>query len=187
MIEIRLHGRGGQGAVVGANILAEAAMREGKYVQAFPLFGAERRGAAVQAFLRVDTKHIYMKDIVERPDHVIVLDAGLIKMKAAQVDKGLKAGGWILINSHESPEVFDFSSDFSIATVDASAIAVKHGLGSAQAPIVNTAIVGGFIKLVDLISLDALVHAIEVEVPVKKEANVAAAKEAYHSVKLCGG
>jgi len=100
---------------------------------------------------------------------------------------GLKAGGWILINSHESPEVFDFSSDFSIATVDASAIAVKHGLGSAQAPIVNTAIVGGFIKLVDLISLDALVHAIEVEVPVKKEANVAAAKEAYHSVKLCGG
>ena len=187
MIEIRLHGRGGQGAVVGANILAEAAMREGKYVQAFPLFGAERRGAAVQAFLRVDTKHIYMKDIVERPDHVIVLDEGLIKTKAAQVDKGLKKGGWILINSHESPEMFNFSSDFSVATVDASAIAVKHGLGSAQAPIVNTAIVGGFIKLVDLISLDALVHAIEAEVPVKKEANVAAAEEAYHSVKLCGG
>jgi len=187
MIEIRLHGRGGQGAVVGANILAEAAMREGKYVQAFPLFGAERRGAAVQAFLRVDTKHIYMKDIVERPDHVIVLDAGLIKTKATQVDKGLKKGGWILINSHESPEVFNFSSDFSVATLDASAIAVKHGLGSAQAPIVNTAIVGGFIKLVDLMSLDALVHAIEAEVPVKKEANVAAAKEAYHSVKLCGG
>lgn len=112
MIEVRLHGRGGQGAVVGANILAEAAMREGKYVQAFPLFGAERRGAPVQAFLRVDTKHIYMKDIVEKPDHVIVLDAGLIKTKAAQVDKGLKTGGWILINSHENPEAFDFSSDY---------------------------------------------------------------------------
>jgi 2-oxoacid:acceptor oxidoreductase gamma subunit (pyruvate/2-ketoisovalerate family) len=187
MIEIRLHGRGGQGAVVGANILAEAAMREGKYVQAFPLFGAERRGAAVQAFLRVDTKHIYMRDIVERPDHVIVLDAGLIKTKAAQVDKGLKVGGWILINSRESPEVFNFSSDFSVATVDASSIAVKHGLGTAQSPIVNTAILGSFIKLIDLVSLDALLHAVEVEVPVKKEANVAAAKEAYHSVKLGGG
>ena len=187
MIEIRLHGRGGQGAVVGANILAEAAMREGKYVQAFPLFGAERRGAAVQAFLRVDTKHIYMKDIVERPDHVIVLDAGLIKTKATQVDKGLKVGGWILINSHESPEVFNFSSDFSVATVDASSIAVKHGLGTAQAPIVNTAILGSFIKLIDLVSLEALLHAVEVEVPAKKEANVAAAEEAYHSVKAHEG
>ena len=187
MIEIRLHGRGGQGAVVGANIMAEAAMREGKYVQAFPLFGAERRGAAVQAFLRVDTKHIYMKDIVERPDYVIVLDAGLIKTKAAQVDKGLKKGGWILINSHEDPEAFDFSSDYSVATVNASAIAVKHGLGTAQAPIVNTAIVGGFIKLVGLVSLDALVRAIKAEVPAKKEANVAAAEEAYNSVKLRGG
>lgn len=187
MIEIRLHGRGGQGAVVGANILAEAAMREGKYVQAFPLFGAERRGAAVQAFLRVDTKQIYIKDIVEKPDHVIVLDAGLIKTKAAQVDKGLKKGGWILINSHESPEVFGFSTDFSVATVNASSIAVKHGLGTAQAPIVNTAILGSFIKLIKLVGLEALLHAVEVEVPVKKEANVAAAKEAYHTVKVHEG
>ena len=184
MIEVRLHGRGGQGAVVGATILAEAAMREDKYAQAFPLFGAERRGAPVQAFLRVDTKYIYMRDIVETPDHVIVLNPLLIKTKVAQVDKGLKKGGWILINSPEDPEAFDFSSNFSVVTVDASAIARKHKLGSAQDPIVNTAILGGFIKLVDLVSLDALLHAVEVEVPVKKEANVAAAKEAYHSVKV---
>jgi len=187
MIEIRLHGRGGQGAVVGANILAEAAMREGKYVQAFPLFGAERRGAAVQAFLRVDTKHIYIKDVVEKPDHVIVLDAGLIKTKAAQVDKGLKKGGWILINSSESPEVFGLSPDFSVVTIDASSIAVKHGLGTVQAPIVNTAILGSFIKLVNLVGLEALLHAVEVEVPAKKKANVAAAEEAYHSMKVREG
>jgi len=184
MIEIRLHGRGGQGAVVGANILAEAAMKEGKYVQAFPLFGAERRGAPVQAFLRVDTKYIYMKDVVEKPDHVIVLDARLIKTKAAQVDKGLKTGGWILINSAEEPQAFDFSPDFSVVTIDASSIALKHKLGSAQAPIVNTAIIGGFAKLTGLVSLDALLHAVEAEVPVKKEANVAAAKEAYYSIKV---
>jgi len=183
MIEVRLHGRGGQGAVVGSNILAKAAMKDGKYAQSFPLFGAERRGAPVQAFLRVDTKHIYMKDIVEAPDYVVVLDAGLIKTKAVPVDKGLKTGGWILINSHEDPKVFNFSPDFSVATVDASSIALKHGLGSAQAPIVNTAIIGAFVKLTGLVNLEALLQAVEKEVPVKKEANVAAAKEAYYSVK----
>lgn len=184
MIEIRLHGRGGQGAVVGATILAKAVMKEGRYAQAFPLFGAERRGAPVQAFLRVDTKYIYMKDIVERPDHVIVLDAGLIKTKVAQVDRGLKAGGWILINSSEDPQGFEFPHDFSVATVDASSIALKHGLGTAQAPIVNTAILGAFAKLAGLVGLDSLLQAIEKGVPVKKEANVAAAKEAYHSVRV---
>lgn len=184
MIEIRLHGRGGQGAVVGATILAKAVMKEGRYAQAFPLFGAERRGAPVQAFLRVDTKYIYMKDIVERPDHVIVLDAGLIKTKVAQVDRGLKAGGWILINSSEDPQEFEFPHDFSVATVDASSIALKHGLGTAQAPIVNTAILGAFAKLAGLVGLDSLLQAIEKGVPVKKEANAAAAKEAYHSVRV---
>jgi len=184
MIEVRLHGRGGQGAVVGATILAKAVMEEGRYAQAFPLFGAERRGAPVQAFLRVDTKYIYMKDIVEEPDHVVVLDAGLIKTKAAQVDKGLKSGGWILINSAEGPEEFKFASQFSVATVDASSIALKHGLGTAQAPIVNTAILGAFAKLVDLVGLDALLEAVDKGVPVKKEANVAAAKEAYYSLKV---
>ena len=182
MIEIRLHGRGGQGAVVGATILAKAVMKEGRYAQAFPLFGAERRGAPVQAFLRVDSKYIYMKDVVERPDHVIVLDAGLIKTKVAQVDRGLKAGGWILINSSEDPQEFEFPHDFSVATVDASSIALKHGLGTAQAPIVNTAILGAFAKLAGLVGLDSLLQAIEKGVPVKKEANAAAAKEAYHSV-----
>jgi len=184
MIEVRLHGRGGQGAVVGATILAKAVMEEGRYAQAFPLFGAERRGAPVQAFLRVDTKYIYMKDIVEEPDHVVVLDAGLIKTKAAQVDKGLKSGGWILINSAEGPQEFGFASQFSVATVDASSIALKHGLGTAQAPIVNTAILGAFAKLVDLVGLDALLEAVEKGVPVKKEANVAAAKDAYYSLKV---
>jgi 2-oxoacid:acceptor oxidoreductase gamma subunit (pyruvate/2-ketoisovalerate family) len=184
MIEVRLHGRGGQGAVVGATILAEAAMKEGKYAQAFPLFGAERRGAPVQAFLRVDDKYIYMRDIVETPDHVIVLNPLLIKTKVAQVDKGLKKGGWILINSPEDPQAFAFSPDFTVATVDASAIATKLKLGSAQDPIVNTAILGAFVNLVDLVSLDSLIHAIEVEVPAKKEANVAAAKEAYDSVRV---
>ena len=108
MIEIRLHGRGGQGAVVGATILAKAVMKEGNYAQAFPLFGAERRGAPVQAFLRVDSKYIYMKDIVEKPDHVVVLDAGLIKTKAAQVDKGLKGGDGFSLTHPKTRGSFNF-------------------------------------------------------------------------------
>jgi len=182
MIEIRFHGRGGQGAVVGATILARAAMNEGKFAQSFPLFGAERRGAAVQAFLRVDARYIYMKDIVQSPDHVVVLDAGLIKTKAAEVEKGLKAGGYILINSPEEPQAFNFPPDFSVVTVDASAIALKHGLGTAQAPIVNTAILGAFIKLVNLVGVDSLLEAIVAEVPTAREANVMAARESFEAL-----
>jgi pyruvate ferredoxin oxidoreductase gamma subunit/2-oxoisovalerate ferredoxin oxidoreductase gamma subunit len=184
MIEVRLHGRGGQGAVIGATILAQAAMREGKYAHAFPLFGAERRGAPVQAFLRVDTKYIYQRDIVESPDHVIVLNPLLIKTKMAQVDKGLKRGGRVLINSSEDPKTFQFPQHYSVSTVDAGSIAIRHGLGSVQDPIVNTAILGAFVKLVDLVSLDSLFHAIELEVPTKKEANVAAARETYDRVSV---
>ncbi len=182
MTEIRFHGRGGQGAVIGATILAKAALTEGKWAQAFPLFGAERRGAAVQAFLRIDTKYIYMKDIVEEPEHVVVLDSGLIKMKVAQVDKGLKSGGWILINSPENPQAFDFSPNYLVGTVNADSISVKHGLGTIQTPIVNTAVLGGLVKLTNLVSLDVLLQTIEGEVPSKKKANVEAAKEAYQSV-----
>ena len=79
--------------------------------------------------------------------------------------------------------MFNFPLNFSVATVDASSIAVKHGLGSAQAPIVNTAIIGAFAKLTSLVSLDTLLKAVEAEVPVKKEANATTAKEAYYSVK----
>lgn len=182
MVEIRFHGRGGQGAVVGAVILAKAALKDGKFAQSLPLFGAERRGAPVQAFSRIDNRHIYMKDVITEPDYVVVLDAGLIKTGVAQVDKGLKAGGRILINSNQGPHEFDMFPDHQVATVDASGIALKHRLGSAQSPIVNTAIIGAFARLSGLVSLDSLLQAVEKEVPQKKEANVAAAKEAYESL-----
>ncbi len=168
--------------MVGATILAKAAMKEGKFAQSFPLFGAERRGAPVQAFLRIDAKYIYMKDIVQKPDHVVVLDAGLIKTKAVQVDKGLKLGGLILINSPEEPQAFNFPLGFSVVTIDASSIAVKYRLGTAQAPIVNTAILGAFVKLVNLVNLDTLLESIAAEVPVTKEANVMAARESFDAL-----
>ena len=182
MLETRFHGRGGQGAVVASIILAKASMREGKYVQTFPLFGAERRGAAVQAFLRLDNKYIYMKDIVQNPDFVVVLDAQLIKTGSAQVDLGLKPGGLILINSNESPEAFQFSSEYEVVTFDATAIALKHGLGNKQTPVINTTMTGAFAKLTGLVGIEALMKAVMEEVPSKQEGNAEAAKEAYENM-----
>ncbi|MCK5562096.1 MAG: 2-oxoacid:acceptor oxidoreductase family protein, partial [Thermoplasmata archaeon] len=101
MIEIRFHGRGGQGAVVASNILAEAAFREGKDVQAFPYFGVERRGAPVTAFTKIDEKPIRVRSQIYEPDHVIVLDQSLLR--SIDVAQGIKPGGLILVNIDKTP------------------------------------------------------------------------------------
>ena len=181
MLEIRFHGRGGQGAVTAANILAVAAFKEGKYCQSFPIFGGERRGAPVLGFTRIDDRKISLRCKVYQPDHVIVLDTAL--MQVVDITSGLKDGAWIIINTEQAPEEIHLPTKFHIATVDAASIAVKHGLGSPQAPIVNTAILGAFSKVVEAVSLKAVLEAIREESPVKKEENAAAAKEAYELVR----
>lgn len=177
MLEIRIHGRGGQGAVIAAELLASAFFKEGKYVQAFPSFGPERRSAPVQAFVRVDDAPIRLRCDIYRPDHLLVLDAALVH--AVDVTSGLKDGGWILINSNKSPESFGFPGQFRVATVDASAIAVKHRLGSSTSPIVNTVLLGAFARVTGLVGIEAVVAAIDEGAPVNKEANIAAARESY--------
>ncbi len=181
MLEIRFHGRGGQGAVTAANILAVAAFKEGKYCQSFPIFGGERRGAPVLGFTRIDDRKVSLRCKVYEPDHVIVLDPVL--MQVVDVTAGLKDGAWVLINTGQEPKEINLPSRFNVATVDASSIAVKHGLGSPQAPIVNTAILGAFSKVAGVIGLEAVLEAIKEESPTKKEENAAAAKEAYGLVK----
>ena len=103
MYEVRFHGRGGQGAVTAANILSVAAFKEGKYVQAFPIFGVERRGAPVAAFLRMDDKPIDIKYQIYEPDAVVIQDPSLIQLKEANVAGGLKAGGKVIINTRKEP------------------------------------------------------------------------------------
>jgi len=181
MLEIRFHGRGGQGAVTAANILAVAAFKEGKYCQSFPIFGGERRGAPVLGFTRIDDRKISLRCKVYQPDHIIVLDTAL--MQVVDITSGLKDGAWIIINTERAPEEIHLPSKFNIATVDAATIAVRHGLGSPQAPIVNTAILGAFSRVVGAVGLEAILEAIREESPVKKEENVAAAKEAYELVR----
>lgn len=181
MIEIRFHGRGGQGTVVASKILADAVAQEDKYVQAFPQFGVERRGAPVFAFIRIDEGPIYIRSKIVSPDHLIVLDPTLID--AINITDGLKKGGIILINSAKKPEEFtELVKDFKVYTIDANEIAVKYGLGSKATPIVNTAILGAVPKVFDFVTLDSIVKSVKEGVPIKPEENAEATKEAYNSV-----
>ena len=182
MIEIRFHGRGGQGAVVASKVLAVAFFHENLYVQSFPAFGVERRGAPVMAFLRVDPQAILLRVNIYEPDHIVVLDPTLIG--AVDVTSGLKQDGWIIINSHQPPEIFNHLKGFKTATVDATSIAIRNGLGSRTSPIVNTAILGAFSKVTGLIGIDSIALAIREELPGKKDENAKAAREAYQEVKF---
>jgi pyruvate ferredoxin oxidoreductase gamma subunit/2-oxoisovalerate ferredoxin oxidoreductase gamma subunit len=182
MQEIRFHGRGGQGAVIGSEVLARALFIEGKYVQAFPAFGVERRGAPVTAFCRMDDKPIYLRNQIYRPDHLVILDASLLQTTG--VTLGLKPGGIIIVNGKSDPTYYEhlIGDDFQLFVVNAGAIAVAHGLGSSANPIVNTAILGAFSRATGLVNIDAVEKAIEDYIPLNQKNNRKAARDAYDQV-----
>ncbi|HDM78148.1 MAG TPA: pyruvate ferredoxin oxidoreductase [Deltaproteobacteria bacterium] len=182
MLQYRFHGRGGQGTVVATILLAKAFFKAGYYVQSFPLFGVERRGAPVEAYLRIDREKIWIRTNLYNPDHVVVLDKTLFF--STDVTRGLKKGGWILLNSDSFPVATNALSGYNLAIVDATRIALKHGLGTRTHPIVNTAMLGAFSKVHGVPPMDAIVGAIYEEVALRPEANVQAAREAYESVRL---
>lgn len=182
MIEIRFHARGGQGAVTAASILAGAFFFEGKDVQSFASYGGERRGAPVLAFTRVNNEKIRLRSNIYNPDHVVVLDAALLKM--ADVTSGLKHGGWILSNSDQEPDSLGFPQCFHVATIDANSIAAKYHLGSRTAPIVNTVILGAFSKVTGLVRLDSIFKVMSGYVLENLDGNKVAAKEAFHRVNI---
>ena len=179
MIELRFHGRGGQGTVLSCEILARSLLQEGKYVQYSPDFGTERRGAPVRAFLRVNDKKIYLRQQIYEPDCVVVLDTS---MGMESVISGLKPGGWLIINSPREPVEFKGLGPFKIATVDANEIALRHKIGTEVAPVVNTATLGAMAKVMGF-SLDWLI-----EVTREKfggdDRNLLAVRDGYKKVKL---
>jgi 2-oxoacid:acceptor oxidoreductase gamma subunit (pyruvate/2-ketoisovalerate family) len=167
-----------------SEILAAAAFAEGKFVQAFPAFGIERRGAPVTAFLRMSSSPIRLRCQIENPDHVVILDPTLIPV--VDVTAGLKEGGWIIVNSDHEPSAFSSMTErgWRVATVDAADIAARHKLGARTNPIVNTAILGAFASVTELVGLDSVVKAIEEGVPTKPSQNREAAREAFASVQM---
>jgi len=175
MIEIRFHGRGGQGAVTAAEILAKAAFEDGKYCQAFPFFGAERKGAPVMAFTRISDKQIRRRYQVYNPDYVIVLDDTLLE--AVDVLSGLKEGGKLIINSKND---VNLGENVETHFIDATGIALDI-LG---VPIVNTVMLGAFAKVTGEVTLDSIVNMTKDTFPGKiGEKNAEATKIAYEKVK----
>jgi 2-oxoacid:acceptor oxidoreductase gamma subunit (pyruvate/2-ketoisovalerate family) len=168
--------------VIASKIIALSFFYDGYEVQSFPAFGIERRGAPVAAFTRADKKPILLRSEIYNPDHVIVLDSHL--MESVDVLKGLSDKGTLLVNSETGPLHVDAGTSYKTGFVDASGIAVSHGLGTLLSPIINTSIVGAFAGFTGLIHMESVERAIREETPVKQEDNVAAAKEAFGKVKL---
>ena len=152
MIEIRFHGRGGQGAVTCAELVAQAAIDAGKYATAFPSFGPERRGAPVVAFARVSDEPIRVRAKIYRPDVVIVLDPSLLDI--SNPAEGLREDGMLVVNSSKGPEAIRKQLNYNgkMAIVDASRIA-REVIGL---PITNTTMVGALVKSTGLLSVESL-------------------------------
>lgn len=159
-LEIRWHGRGGQGAITAAKIIAQAAYLKGyKGVTAAPSFGAERRGAPVSASTRISTEPVLVVSQVENPEIVVVLDHTLLKYP--DVTLGLGKNGWLIVNSPLSPKELGLKGEFNIATADATKVCQDLGLIVAGLLIVNTAILGALVratKIVDLPTLEKVIR-----------------------------
>ena len=158
--EIRWHGRGGQGAITAAKIMAQAAYLDGyRGVTAAPSFGAERRGAPVSASTRISPEPVMVMSQVEEPDVVVVLDHTLLR--DPDVTSGLRKGGWLVVNSRQRPKELKVTGDFNIATADATKVCRELGLIVAGLTVVNTAILGALVratKVVDIASVEKVIR-----------------------------
>lgn len=181
LMEIRWHGRGGQGAVTSAELVAQAAISEGQFGQAFPSFGPERRGAPVLAFVRIDSQEpIRNRAEITDPDVVVVLDPGLLTI--VNVASGLKEGGIVIINTKKSFDEIGakIQAKCKLAKVDATHIA-RETLG---VPITNTTMVGALLKATDIVKLDSLVEPLNNRFGRLAERNINAMKRAYQETEL---
>ncbi|MGQ9508540.1 MAG: pyruvate ferredoxin oxidoreductase subunit gamma [Thermodesulfobacteriota bacterium] len=175
MIEIRFHGRGGQGAVTSAELLALAAIEEGKFAQAFPSFGPERRGAPVVAFCRINDQPIRIRANIYEPDIVVVLDPSLLKI--VDVASGLKPKGLVVTTSSDSPEKVKalLKIETRIGVVDAIKIA-REILGL---PITNTTMLGSLAKASGLLKKDSFIPPLKERFGRIADKNISAFERAY--------
>ena len=181
MLEIRFHGRGGQGAVTSAELIALAAISEGKYAMAFPSFGPERRGAPVQAFVRISNEPIKIRAEVKQPDIVVIFEHRLIGI--ADVTSGLKDNGIVIVNSKRNPQEIksELGNKWRVATVDAMSIATE----TIGAPIVNTTMLGAIARATNIVQLESLVEPLKHRFEERADRNFAACKRAYEQTLIC--
>ena len=185
VIEIRWHGRGGQGAKTAALLLAESALEEGKYIQGFPEYGPERMGAPMQSFTRISEVPITVHSHVESPDAVVVLDATLLD--AVDITAGLPEEGVVLVNTSQSPQEIRKRLNLKkskVFTVDATAISLDI-LGR---NLPNTPMLGALIKATNLLNIDTVISAIKSKFEKKfssqvLEGNIQAIRKAYEEAK----
>lgn len=182
MIEVRFHGRGGQGAVTSAELMAMAAIAEGKYAQAFPSFGPERRGAPLQAFLRISDQQIRLREKISAPDLVVVLDPALLSV--GNVGAGLKAEGTLVVNTSKPVEAVRAECGFPgrVGVVDATRIAEEE-LGVA---ITNTTMLGALLKAGGLVSLESLKGPLDKRFGKNAGKNLKALERAFAETRLEG-
>lgn len=180
MFQVRIHGRGGQGVVTGAEMLSIAAFLEGRNAQAFPSFGSERTGAPVVAFCRIDDKEIRLREPIMEPDALIIQDPTLLHQ--VDVFAGLRADGYVVLNTNRSFAELGLSQALRkfrperLITVSATELAMKH-VGRA---VPNVPLLGAFAAASGLISLDSVTAAIRDKFSGRiADANIAAATEAY--------
>ncbi len=181
LVEIRWHGRGGQGAVTTAELLARAAIDEGKYAQAFPSFGPERRGAPVLAFDRISAKKpIRIRAEITKPDVVVVLDSGLLR--TVNVTSGLKEKGVLVINTVKplSDIESEFGTKWQLAIIDATKIALEL-LG---VNIVNTTMLGALVIATGVVKLESLFEPLRERFGRLGERNIDAVKKAFKETLL---
>jgi 2-oxoacid:acceptor oxidoreductase gamma subunit (pyruvate/2-ketoisovalerate family) len=181
MIEIIFYGRGGQGVVVASKTLAAAFFHEAKYVQSFPAFGGERRGAPVKAFLRVDEKVIRRRCLIYRADHAVILDDTLLDEMPIQDE--VNSASSVVINSASPPDRFTGIGASCVGTVNANAIAEDLGLGTTVMPIVNSTMLGAFVKVSGMVDMKSLSLAIQKNITVRSDDNISGAGKAYKMVR----
>ena len=178
MFQVRIHGRGGQGVVTAAELLALAAFLEERHAQAFPSFGSERMGAPVVSFCRIDDREIRVREPIMEPDGLIVQDPTLLHQ--VDVFGGMRPGGRILINTGRTLAelgLAEFAGDFTVLTVPATELAREH-IGR---PMPNAALLGGFAALTGVVSLESLTTAIAARFPSAVARGNAAAAAAAHA------
>jgi 2-oxoacid:acceptor oxidoreductase gamma subunit (pyruvate/2-ketoisovalerate family) len=177
MIEIRFQGRGGQGVVIASETFARACFEANMYPQCYSVFGGERRGAPVAAYVRISDRKIHLKCDIEKPNHLVIFDPSLFSER--EIAEQVVKGGTLLINAEEV-QMSDILREYKVGKINAFEISRRNGLGS----ILNTAVLGAYVGLTKIVDLPVLLNSIRQSIPAEVEKNMEAAKEGYEKVAL---